>query len=519
MSRLLAVDWDGLEIRFVLGHQHKDQLSVLQIGSAPITETTDEQGNIRTDMGADLQRILQEKGVGSASTLFALGNSQLNVMYFTLPPSKNEEIPELLKNQAVREMPNYLENRPLDFLMLNDIPTEPRRVLALSLTGEQQRDLQQISRSARRKPAKIEYRSATAAAFVQYGNILPEDDPPVLLVNILADELDLTTLAGRQIINVRNVKLPRSQEPGERTQRIFTEISRTLNIGLQDYSDDSIEHLLLFLGEGEESELLEKLEKQNLQVRTINPLENAKVKSGQMPEHPGRYAALLGAILCEAAGRKPAVDLLHPKSKPKPPNYAAIVLIVFMLLLFCAFGFYILGKREIARLEKEKNELDKTYKELYALHQQWATPYVVLSNAVVQDKADAVWLDVIRDIIPHFPEQQDMMVNQMSFVSGPDRRVPNSVGRIEIRAIVRDHSVVAKLKHALESKGLYRLYASTPIQNPSGGTGYPWSYTINIFCARVANPQIYSSFLSEELRIESRKPPEQYQQIPPDAAK
>ncbi|MBP5623058.1 MAG: hypothetical protein J6X44_13705, partial [Thermoguttaceae bacterium] len=41
MSRILAIDWDGVEARFALGSVQKDRLIVLNVGAASISEAAE----------------------------------------------------------------------------------------------------------------------------------------------------------------------------------------------------------------------------------------------------------------------------------------------------------------------------------------------------------------------------------------------------------------------------------------------------------------------------------------------
>lgn len=531
MPRFLAIDWDGVEVRFVLGNQNKEKISVLKFGSAPLNRgfelapTEDVEKNEELDdsvpeseapketfdIGADLQALLKSHGVGASTNLYALSNSQMDVMYLTLPPAKDEEIPELLKNQAIREFPNFSDSQPLDFLPLSDIPTEQRRILAVSQTKSQQKALQHITRSARRKPEKLEYRAAAVAAFSLYSKLLSVDSPPTLLLNVLCDELDLITVAGGQVINIRSVKLP-ELHGAELQERLYTEISRMLAIGLQDYSDESITHLQFFLGENEHLELLERLRRQSLEVSVVDPFSVALIRLDDLPQSPGRFTALLGMILSEAAGKKPAIDLLHPKSKPKPPNYAAFALVALVVFALGVWWLYSWNKKTLAQEQLKLDERKAVYAQLQTQYNQQIVPYTVLSNAAAYDKQDAVWLDVIRDITPHFPEQQDMIVNQMSYISGPIPQVRGGQyysGRIDVNAMVREASVLTKLKQTLEEKKLYHVHIFTPTHNPIGG-GYPWNCNFSIRCIRVNNPASYLHYQPEEIRAESQNIPERY---------
>ncbi len=527
MPRFLAVDWDGVEVRFVFGQQNKDKLSVLKIGSGPLaqapSDTVSEEISaptslgIPTEVGPALLRLLQSNQVPSGKTLFALGAGSAEAMYFTLPPAKDEEIPELLRNQALRDMPNFSESYVIDFLPLGTAQSGPRNVLAVAQSRMGLRAIQVIGKTARCKPDKIEYRAAATTSFVLDSGLLEEDAPPTMIVNALADELDLVVVKERKIVYIRSVKLPDSGGANAKEEKIFQEITRTSAVGLQDISDDPVESVLFLAGEEEYPALSDRLHRHSLDVRTVDPLETARVQIDQKPQCRGRYAALLGMTLLEASGKKPAIDLLHPKSKPQPPNVAGILLLSILLLGLLVGGLYLWNRSALAKMTRHRDDAKKKYEELYATHTQWSAPYRMLLNASTFDTSDAIWLDTIRDIAPYFPEQQDMVVHQMDYRSGPITGIANGgyySGRIDISAMVRDPVVIQTLKYQLEAKRMYTVFPSTPTQNPAGG-GYPWNYRFTIGCFKVPDPNVYLQFLPQELQTESAKNPETYQTTQP----
>jgi len=164
-------------------------------------------------------------------------------------------------------------------------------------------------------------------------------------------------------------------------------------------------------------------------------------------------------------------------------------------------------------LEGRRDETKKEYEKLYVTFKQWADPYQMLLDASTFDTKDVIWLDTLRDIAPHFPDQKDMIVTQMDYISGPISGIANGTyfsGRINISAMAREWSVVQTLKQNLEAKGTYFVFPVTPTLNPAGG-GYPWIYKITIGCYKISDPNFYLYYLSEEQKVESAKNPEMYQ--------
>ncbi|MGL6195685.1 MAG: hypothetical protein ACRC2T_12785 [Thermoguttaceae bacterium] len=578
MGRFLAVDWDEFEVRFILGNISKDKLSVIKAGSEKVTvpseapaendavpptepkpeqnkEQTKEQDKsfksnspFVTNVGNALDRLLKSNKVGAAQTIFGLSSSSAEVIYFTLPPAKNEEIPELLKNQAIREVPNFTDSQPIDFLLLSDDPKQQRKLVTVTLNREQLKSVRAIGRAAHRKPDKIEYRAIAAAEILEYYESLgvassdyasgnSQDDtesgvqavagsvvgdtatgaakysPPTLLVNLLVNELDLVVVNAGKTQYVRSVKLP--GVISETHDRILGEIKRTLAAGTQEDADEPIGRICVLAskdqdGNEEHAALIEKLGALDRELLVLDPFTLVQTPQNLIPDLPSSFASLVGMILCELPNKKPKIDLLHPKSKPKPPNYVPAMLLLVVLFLLASYGAYSWNKKALKKLDAKLTKLKKQNEELIISYNQLSIPYMVLNNADMLDKADTVWLDTLRDIIPLFPDQQDMIVNRIEFISGPIPRIAYGnyySGQIVVSAMVREPSVIYKLKQQLEAKRLYSVYVPTPTPNPTS-KGYPWSYTFAIRCLKVATPETYLQFQPEDIRAESLNQPE-----------
>ena len=110
--RLLAIDWDDNELRYLLGSVQKDNLTVIKAGGCPL--------DAESDPASALRNVVKEERIETCPALLALGRSKVELLYLTLPPCAQAEIPVLLRNQLLRELPNLAERDPLDFLTLDD---------------------------------------------------------------------------------------------------------------------------------------------------------------------------------------------------------------------------------------------------------------------------------------------------------------------------------------------------------------------------------------------------------------
>src|SRR4051812_9529233 len=125
MSRLLALDWDRHEARYVVATVRVGGLVVEAAGSVAIA-TDLEGGSLSERIAPALTAAIAPLKIGRATTLVALERSQIELVNLTLPPASNAELPDLVRNQAMRESGAIGEDACLDFVPLSDDPALPR---------------------------------------------------------------------------------------------------------------------------------------------------------------------------------------------------------------------------------------------------------------------------------------------------------------------------------------------------------------------------------------------------------
>ncbi|MBR0224503.1 MAG: hypothetical protein IJL92_00460, partial [Thermoguttaceae bacterium] len=450
MARILAVDWDGVEVRFVLGSILKDRLIVSNVGSAPIEVAAEEAaaivesdeedddfapsvGDVDEDENEDdgvvetvekeyiprmpvaddededdeetsgdptvvstvrkvsfknspiattLKKLLHQRRVGSATLCYTASRGDLDVMYMTIPNASESETPELIFNQALRDSLTFNENQPLDFMTLGtpDSPKKTgfRKVAAVSIARDKLRRIRETLAGAYHAPAKIELREPSLAEFLRADFCGLSYEEPVMLVQELCDEANLTLCYQKSVLYFRSFKILPDSTPAERAERIREEIVRTLAVGIDDLPEDAIVNRALFFTdyarpklETEEADdddapdcvatILERLlEEEEIQLDFLNPfrLAGMRVKT-QEPECSGRYASLIGVLLAERPQNKPLVDLLHPHEKPKPPNFTLLFVAYFLVVILAAAGFYFWNKSDLQKLNAELDALEK----------------------------------------------------------------------------------------------------------------------------------------------------------------
>lgn len=500
MARFLAIDWDEAECRYALATVQKGTVTVRKVGSAPIEVPNDEtEGGSLTSsvtelahLATTLRAVIKEERIDPAPTLVSLGRGKVEMLYQTLPPSRDSEIPALLKNQLLRELSGFSDFDPIDYLILADSTEEGRSVLALTILLVYRQGLVRTLRSIGRAPQKIGFRPIAATELILRSDLAPKQFEPGLIVNVVGNDVDLVLLEGEKIVTLRSFRLPEQLSFADSAQRIATEIERTLTVGNEDFAEESIRKIFLFGTEEDWRPLVELLQKVSLQkessqkdglnVVVVNPFELPGIVSATQPEQPGRFAPLLGLLLSHsgAPALKTDIDFLHPREAPKATNYVRAAVLALFLLAICGFGVYHWNQSVVRGMEQELARLESEYKEVATQFQQVRPIWNVLQQTQNWDAQGVSWLDELRNLSITLPGEQDLVVTQMSFATGPINNNPRIAGMIQLSGMVRDPTVLMNLQRQLHAKGIYQMRYPSPSPNPAGG-GYPWLFRTTIY--------------------------------------
>ena len=501
-------------------------------------------------LATTLKNLLRENRVGSATVVYSAERGDLDVLYTTVPLATDAETPELVLNQALREWTNFdAKTQPLDYLALGT-PSRvgTRSVVAVSIARDKQRRVRETLIGATRAPAKIELREPSLAEFLRADFCKLTFDEPTLLIQTLCDEVNLTLCdAEKNVLYFRSFKVATDLTAPALARRIREEIARTLAVGIADLPEDVVVRKALFfsdassltaaslgadyddsdadehasiteIGEDEEGaasvvvgslqlgeHLARELEGEEIELEFANPFRVPGVQLKTLePENPGRFASLLGMLLAERPQCRPAIDLLHPREKPKPPKYWAIV-VAFLVLVGAGFGAaWKWNKTELDRERAAVAELQqKAQKEYqYALRKQPLANVLMNANNW-RDRQGVVVLDELRDIALRIPSAPDLVVTRLGYLANQNGR-PTFI----IQAKIKSTAVYQAFRQSLIADRSHSVVGRGPVPNPNGG-GYPHMFDARIICQR-RPAQTFVAKLPPELRQISNNMPEYF---------
>lgn len=450
-KRLLALEWDAREARFVAGAVSGGRLTIEHAVRLPLP-AVEEGAAPAAPLGELIRTALGVHRVGRAQLLLAAPRSSVDLRQLTLPPVQKSELPELVRNQAVRELSAMQDGAVLDFTPLEDGAADVMNVLAAALPPDVHAAMQTVCRDLRRTAGHCALRPFAAASL--WRRQQPDDPRMSLLVDAAADEAELTVVRRGEVIFSRAARLPAAGGDEGPWQPLLSEIRRTITaVSNQPGLEQGIEAICIFGQTEEYAPLVELLtedvragaEAKPISVEVCDPFEQVELADDVarfLPANRGRFAALVGLLLDAAQGRQPLLDFLHPRRPAAAPNrtrqYAAPAGLVAAALLG---GVYFVGWRDVRALDqqirvknKESAQLDEDLKQAQAQEE---------AAAAIQQWLDGetVWLDELRDLSARFPKRRDAVLLRLSV-----GRSPTAGGQMELQGLVRDPSIVGRME-------------------------------------------------------------------------
>jgi Tfp pilus assembly PilM family ATPase len=471
MPQLLALEWDAREARVAVARTRGREV-VLEHAFAVELSPRDAGSTVAdVNVGEQIAAALATRKVGRCETLAAVGRASIELRQLSIPPAPDEELPDMVRFQALRQFTGIGEDWPLDFVPLESADAGSLNVLAAAISPEIVEQIRRACQAAELAPQRLVLRPFAAASLLRRRSDV-SGSACRLMVDLLAEEADLTVLVDDQVSLVRTVRVPAADASGASTRILVGEIRRTMAAAHNQLRDRRIERIIL-CGAGEEQAALKHQVEQELgqEVDTFDPFSCVALAAElqkHKPEHPGRFAPLLGMLVDEAAGTPHAIDFLHPRRKTAPPNrrrrYALIgtaaAAVVVMLAGFLWLRLTGLDD-EIRTLTKATSDLKDSVAEAQKKQNDARVIGEFLDN-------DIPWLDEMYRLSRELPSSEAVILTQVTL----SMRTPAG-GQIVLDGFASEHDRIREVEEALRADG--RQVVSTGGQYERR-EGYSWRF-------------------------------------------
>ena len=410
--RLIALEWDGAEARIVLATQRRGQLSVTAAESFSVPEGAEAEAELQRQV----RKLVDQYHFSKADCLLAVGRSAVELKYMSLPPVPDEELPELVRFQAIKEFATIGEDWPIDYLPLDSDPEKPRHVMAATLNAQFVERCQNICSELQISLRSIVLRPCGMASLVCRQFSLPESEGS-LLIDPLEHQMDLAVLLGSSLVFLRSARCEVGTWNEESLSAATLEVRRTIAAASSRLAGNRLSAIYV-CGDGPpHREFAQRLQSEfDLATHLFDPFASFKA-SDELIDVPdserSRYAPLLGMLL-DAAEQKPhSLDFLNPRRKAEPPNRRRELTLIgtaAAVLVLAISGFLWLQLRgldaEIEQLAGKSSELELMVKRGQELDKKvgeidkWAS-------------TDVVWLDEFTRLAESLPAADDLMLTQL----------------------------------------------------------------------------------------------------------
>jgi Tfp pilus assembly PilM family ATPase len=424
MPQILALEWDSSEARLVVAGSRGERVVIEQAFAVKLRrpQAGEDQGE-EVDIGGQIAAALAARGIGRLDTLAAVGRASIELRQLSLPPAPDDELPDLVRFQAMREFNEFDEDWLLDFVPLDEPGEEgSRNVLAAAIGPELVEQIRQTCQTAGLSPQRLILRPSAAASLLGRTHSAGPA-PPKLLVDLLADEADLTVIIDRQVVFLRTTRLSGNPLDGADHRRALVgEIRRTIAVAENQLGGRRIEAIALCGSGGQHAALAESIQQEvGTPAELFDPFAGLKLSRelrGRLPDEPGRFAPLLGMALAELEQTGHALDFLNPRRRPQPPSRRKKLVVLGAAAVLLGVG-WLFGSRawERRELNKEIIELtnDNTQLEKEVAAAEEAVDAV---NAIKKwTDTDVVWLDELRKLAEDLPPAKKAMLTEMTFKS------------------------------------------------------------------------------------------------------
>jgi hypothetical protein len=368
--------------------------------------------------------------------------------FLTTPPAPPEELPDLVRFQAMRQFSTLGDDWPLDFSPLGNAADGSTNVLATTISPETVAQIKSVCTAAGLTATHLVLRPFAAASLLRQSN---QDERCRMTVDLLGAEADLAVMIGPSVVYPRTVRLPSSEATMEvRNRALIGEVRRTIVAAQNQLGGRRVDEIVIF-GDVRRYPELQVAWRNDLQMelRVLDPFSLVEVSDSLQrtpPATPGAYAPLLGLLVDEVAGRAPTIDFLHPRKRPPAKNHNRLYAIAGGALAAAFLLFVVLGWWNVSSLNAKKAALTKDLADKKKLSKAGQT---AIKRAAELDKfaaADVNWLDELDRLSQRFPTAEQARAEDFLALAKPA-----GGGNVIVQGLADQPDTINAMESALRS--------------------------------------------------------------------
>ena len=194
---------------------------------------------------ATLTAALESQDITRASVLVAVPRSSAEVRVLQLPPTPDDELPDMVRMQALRQFSTIGANWPLDFVRLESSGADGSdQILATTISPQLVASIEGACATHQATASRLVLRPFASGSLIQraVGAQLPSC---YMVIELLGKEADLTVMLKNQVAFMRTIRLPSEADATVQSRAIMGELRRTIAAAQNQTQGTSIEQIVL----------------------------------------------------------------------------------------------------------------------------------------------------------------------------------------------------------------------------------------------------------------------------------
>jgi len=446
MAKKLAIEWDSHSLRMVVARQRGSSIVVDQALHFPLPVPPE--GTEASSVESRVSRLLSDQvaahGLSKLPTIVGINRTSIELQVLTVPPVPEDELPDIVRYQAMRECTNLGEDGVVDFVKMPATNDGKTRVHAAAISAKNLKSCQKICDQAQIQPQSFYVRSFGAAHLVASQSRLAGQT--FLIVEPLEDRVELTVVSQEDVVLTRSTRVPGEPNTDHYVQALQGEIRRTMLAAQSKSISESVSQIVI-LGQPTSPETWRKLGVDlKAQIEFLDPLSAEHVSSSveQAPEVGSQFGALIGMLLADGSTHHATVDFLNPRRKPDPPDRKPVFVVagvaaatVVLTVAYLMYSGISSREAEIATLKEDIARLKKSNEPLVKLEEE----VIEIDNWVA---ADVQWLNELYRMSEKLPSADEMIATRVHMQPANDEG-----GTAALEGYVADQSVIRKIETSL----------------------------------------------------------------------
>ncbi|MCC9643386.1 hypothetical protein LOC71_13965 [Rhodopirellula sp. JC740] len=446
MTKKVAVDWDEQQIRIVVGEVSGKQTRIVDAALLPIQTA---------GVAATLKSWIAERKLEKSECLVAVGRDSAELRQMEFPPVPDEELPDMVRFQAVRSFASAGDSATVDYLPTSRDEKGVRAIV--SATGANRLDpIRKVVETAGMTVGRIGLRPIAAAALYQimlHDSVANSTRSTLALIDLVGDEAEIVLFRGRDVAFVRSVRLP-SQSPA-RVNALAGELRRSMiacgasgspcDIAIWGTEHRHKEEL------DQVAERLDQGQDKPSEKRLINPLQIVDCDSSVEPsvgDTVGRLAPLVGLLVADASHGDRLIDFENPREYIPPTTnrgkLAAMIGVPAALVIGIGWLFW-------SQLASRDADIEALEKANASLREQVKVADVSVTRTERIDQfldADVNWLEEIERLAGALPPSEELILQQIS----ANADIRQGGGRMVVAGLVTSPDVIDEMETSLRDE-------------------------------------------------------------------